>query len=313
MLPMTVSNSGNSYQYTVGNSATLPQNPQRVQQFQSSLGSKINPAYESGRKYTPAEANRVIAVTVLALTVITDLALVVAAAVASSSLLALLAVPVTLVGGIVSLVYFLNSEKDLDSPKKRLQMMQEIARSSFDQIAKQYDMQEIVDYQLLDLLTPKETTSPEKRAEKYLRVQTLKQEWNNLNNWEKACRSQVDREWSLDTQVIRANKFDRETLINNQIALLRQQQMMVHHNRKVVEQAVHRPAPRLRAVEASVAIGNGLTEIQLREQLARLNHEYNMQMGPWNQKHNQSLQAITQAHALGLAAIEQQFIWLKNA
>ena len=96
-----------------------------VRYIQPSIGSKINPDYENGKKYTPMQKMRIGTVTIAALAILGAVGCIIAAALASITPLFVVAVPLALAGA--SLLAYGLTRKDLDLPEERQKMCQQIA------------------------------------------------------------------------------------------------------------------------------------------------------------------------------------------
>ena len=120
------------------------------------VGSKINPIYANGQKWTPAQKKRVIAITCLAIAALITLAAAIVTA-ATGSPLALICLVIGTVGCVFSATSLMNIKPALDDPRRLHAAREEIARLPVDAIitgtANKYMLEDISGYALLDRIT----------------------------------------------------------------------------------------------------------------------------------------------------------------
>lgn len=252
-----------------------------VASVKSSLGNRINANYEAGLERTPKQKEKLKLLIASALTVLVGLGLVIAGAVTTLTPLAFIAIPFGLVG-VCLLAHGLSLGKDLDMSKDRSKIQQEIALRSFNEIAQQYNDQEIIGYKLLDGIAPEMVADPEKRAKLYLRFAKLRVYKAQVRKWKANEEHSVSAQWDRETVALRVWYNNEKAIINQQLMLIRQQEHMMHANTHYVESHRRRPATGLRMMNAVVSVSNTMTEWQLRDRKAQVRASYRLQMAPWD-------------------------------
>lgn len=120
------------------------------------IGSKINPIYAAGQKWTPAQKKRAFAITCLAIAALFTLTAAILTATTGFPL-ALVCVVIGLVGCVFSATALKHIKPDLDDPKTRNSEMAKIARLHVDKIittpSDQHGVDNILGYALLDRIT----------------------------------------------------------------------------------------------------------------------------------------------------------------
>jgi hypothetical protein len=189
----------------------------------NTIGSKINPIYATGQKWTPTQKKRAFAITCLAIAALLTLSAAIIA-ITTGSTTALICASIGLVGCFLSASSLIHIKPDLNDPKTRNAILAKIARIPIDKIitipATEHGMDNILDYALLDRITgPKNPAlnglSPDARdifydsfahlATSYLSIQQQKhqhaalteQTFNNavapLNRWRDARNAEIEQ------------------------------------------------------------------------------------------------------------------------
>lgn len=122
----------------------------------NSIGNKINPVFASGKKWTPAQKKRAIAITSLALSSLVTLAALFAA-LATLSTLPLIVGLIGITAFTISAIYLVCMKPDLDDPKKRNAVMNQIVHLSPHEmiatVANEHGVDRVLGYALLDRIT----------------------------------------------------------------------------------------------------------------------------------------------------------------
>ena len=129
---------------------------------------------------TPAQIKRIIAISATALCAILAVGAIIAACTVAWPI-GLAAV--VLVGIGIGTAIYAATREDLDSPERREKVMQEIARKSLEQVARDYSPEQIVEYALLDRTIVQGGDTTQTRAVAYARFQRLAQELNRASGW----------------------------------------------------------------------------------------------------------------------------------
>lgn len=279
-----------------------------VDYMKGQIGRNITLEYENGSKRTPFQNNRIIAITVLAISIIAAVGFVVGAV-----FIAPLVIPAVFFAclAIGTTVYLCTQGRDLDSPIERQQVRNEIAQSTFQTINRTYNIEKMIGYGLLDQAAIG-LADETKRARFYARFKNLQAVNSQLENWRTTQISAVESNWGNETLPIRDWHAREQQLIDQQLRLMDYQEAAMRNKTRRIEHHTHKPAVGMRVATATVLAINTMTEIQLRQH-ARDNYGIlQSKIYPWNMWREQSLASIESVYRNAQAAIEAQYTQMKS-
>jgi hypothetical protein len=119
------------------------------------IGQRINPDFEAGLKWTPVQKKRIFAITTIVLSTL-GIGLTITTGAVASGTITFVAIALVFAAG-MSIWYLRTLEQDLDSPRNRKIVMNEIAQWPHHVVIQKtlscYSVDEIVGYALLDKIT----------------------------------------------------------------------------------------------------------------------------------------------------------------
>ena len=267
------------YLFYLGKESIKTPDPRRIAYVQETLGGKINDAYADGSKLTPIQKAKIATITACACAALVSVALLAAGVILHLTPLYFVAVPLLVAGG--ALAYYVFTRIDLDHPRTREKIMQEIAQASFDMAMQAHPSINIIGYALLDKLTPSNCTDPEKRTLFYTRFEQLKHAWQRLNAWNNATNARIDSQWTIETQPLRNWYQEQQARIEHQRALTKQNEVLEREHKRKQDEAQLRPVNGIKQTQ-SASISTPSSDYKLLAELAEIKQKFVQTIPPWN-------------------------------
>lgn len=283
--------------------------PRETDAIENKLGEKINPDYTSGRKMTPTQMKRLIAISVTAVCAILAVGAVIAACTVAWPI-GLAAV--VLAGVAIGCGIYAATRTDLDSPEVRDNVMEKIARRmSFVQIVRAYKSEDLTGYRLLDRAITRADDTSHVRAVAYAKFQTLANELGNADNWKNGSLGHVRSIHDSATRTFHNWYHDQKARIADARRMLDQEHEIArlrHENRHLHGE---RPTTGERVVGVIHAGIDAFTEAHLRQVEMDLERQYGAAMTPWQTWLNGEESRVRNGYSQAASALEDRYALMK--
>lgn len=190
------------YQYQFSTDMYVPPAEEELQEMERAVGSRIR-ALKSGKTpyLTPEKKESLFRIGGIASVAIAAVAATFGLLILFSMPVLFMAVPLIPAVGLAALgFHHYRNRDDYHSPEGRQRLMEKIDALSLQGLIKQFPLYEkIIAYQLLDLSSPSEETSPRERLAYYAYFKRLVKECDQLENWHKKQIRKIDRIFNKET------------------------------------------------------------------------------------------------------------------